>query len=79
MKKKIKLNDLKVNSFVVTLEDDVLQTAKGGVPGKTHPWWNACRDSALCPHSEQALCSRHGGGCDTNHDCLVKEPGPVGF
>ena len=69
MKRKIKLNDLKVNSFVVTLENDKLQTAKGGVPGKTNPWWYGCRESNACEYSDQPLCSQYGGGCDTNYDC----------
>ena len=77
MKKKIKLDDLKVNSFVLTLDNSSLATAKGGVPGKTHPWRNECRYSNICPHTEQALCSRHGGGCDTNYDCKEQAPLPV--
>lgn len=39
MKKKMKLNDIKLNSFITELNDKSKATADGGVQNNPNPFW----------------------------------------
>ena len=38
MKKKLSLKDLKVSSFTTSLETEISETVKGGIPAPIHSW-----------------------------------------
>ncbi|MEL7144993.1 MAG: pinensin family lanthipeptide [Bacteroidota bacterium] len=54
MRKKMKISDLKVNSFVTNLQEEISQTVKGGITGK-NGWcrtgWAVCA-SVVFHHCE---------------------------
>lgn len=72
MKKKLKLNDLKVSSFTTDLKKSNADTVKGGVPAPIHSWkwcntqwcsqYNACESQFfICETRDIRTC----GGGDT--------------
>jgi hypothetical protein len=71
-KKKLKLDDLKVNSFVTSLADDSQAQVKGGV--FTIIFFSVCSDCSecSCPSINYTDCTDCGGGGGTRPPGTLK-------